>query len=180
MRQLPSGENVKLTLVVIASVSTVALFTYLALHQPERSPGSSLSPPKVVEPALELRHEVAEAPRPPQPGMSAETPQSAPQTKEQEDASDRTVDTDNAVAASTISPESPAEKERRDTPRLGRKLDKPDIVSKTALEKHASKRGAVRSGASFRTLPNKKCEEHEPRDSDVSPPDPLSEFFSAF
>lgn len=175
-------ENIKLTLVAIASVSTVGLFAYLALNQPDRLPSSPEPPPKAVEPAVELRHELPETPQPPPQIMAGAAPRSQPQVPEQAEAPNRAVDTDEALESSPNPTERPAVKERPDfTPRLKRKPIRPESEPRAAApEKRLPPARAIKSRASFGTLPNKKGGPHEEMDLESSPPDPVSDFIGVF
>lgn len=182
MRQLPSGENTKLALVAIASISTVGLFTFLALHQPDREPAKpDPAPRSVTPPALELRREPAETPRPPQQEKAASSASAEPPVPDRQGSPERAVEADDSPAELAAPAERTVERARGGVVRrLKHKIAGPDPESKAPTEKRSRFSGAVRSPAAFGTLPNKKCGPHDDADPETSSPDPFSGFIGAF
>jgi hypothetical protein len=181
MRRLFTGDIARFALAAIAAVSTVGLFVFLALNEPRRvgrSPDNVSTP---EGPALELRRETLEPPETPKPTVTvppAAAPLTAPALKEPPE----------SVPETTAAPEPPL-LERADiaataksvsASRGMRKSTKLGVEPRTSTGKRPLYSGASKTRASFGSLPNKKCGEHEEREREAPPADPFLELNGFF
>lgn len=182
MRQPFSGEIAKLALVAIASVATIGLFMFLALKEPGRRVEKSAIAPGPVAPSLELRHEAGEPPElepepPPRENPVEEAPRLHPQLQ---DAPRPDFETDESLTQpAPVTEKAPALVRSASLPKLKHRPQKVDVEPR-ASRNRAPFSGIVRSPASFRALPNKKCGVREGDSSESPLDDPFSEFIGAF
>lgn len=182
MRQPFSGEAAKLALAAIASVATIGLFMFLALKEPGRRVGASDVAPEPVAPSLELRHEASEPPETePEPSPREKRVEEAPSLVPQpQDAPQPAVEADESPGPSAPATEKPSEPERSVfLPKQKHRPKKFDIEPKASRNRLPFS-GVVRSPASFRALPNKKCGAREGDSPEPSLNDPFSEFIGAY
>jgi hypothetical protein len=185
MRQPFSGEIARLALVAVASVSTVGLFTFLALHQPDRllSPSGSptKSPPGSQPPmtSFELRREPAQVEAPARKGEIGEARDAPLAAPEPQGGFDPAVGADEGPTPSAPIIERAVMRDAgASAPASRRKSGRSEVWSGSSAKRHSLSK-PTRNRESFGSLPNRKCGEHEETER-LEPQDPLSDFIGGF